>query len=182
MWGMPPSVRRIVAENAAALADEGIAVASSAITAPVTTTDVIKRSRRRVRSSAAAQLLIGSPSQSNGPVTDERAAGYPRARSLSNAPPGRRPSALLQIALDGVCVARPCFVGILPGLLARTPLAQQVPAAVELDLDGAQPLLILLQPRLVCAVRLLATAKLVLLGYEALDPGRDALVAHRRKR
>src|SRR6266513_144153 len=64
MWGMPPSVRRIVAENAAALADEGIAVASSAITALGTTTDVIKRSRRR--SSAAAQLLIGSPSQSNG--------------------------------------------------------------------------------------------------------------------
>src|SRR5436309_9114812 len=125
---------------------------------------------------------LAPPLRATGPVTDERAARYPGARSLSSSPPpaGARP--LLQIALDCVCVARARFVGILPGLLARTPLAQQVPAAVELDLDGAQPLLILLQPRLVCAVRLLATAKLVLLGYEALDPGRDALVAHRPKR
>src|SRR2546429_3214536 len=113
---------------------------------------------------------LAPPLRATGPVTDERAAQYPRARSLSSLPPGRRPSALLQIALDGVCVARARFVGILPDLLARTPLAQQVPAAVELDLDGTQPPLVLLQPRLVCAVRLLATAKLMLLGYEALDP------------
>src|SRR5947208_14266147 len=65
MWGMPPSVRRIVAENAAAPADEGMDATSSAITALVATTDAIRRSRRRVRSSAATQLLIGSPSQSN---------------------------------------------------------------------------------------------------------------------
>src|SRR5204862_6157576 len=89
-----PSVRRIVAENAAALADEGIAVVSSAITALVTTTDVIKRCRRRVRSSAAAQLLIGSPSQSNGSGNGRTRGTIPRrAVFVQLGSPGRRPAA-----------------------------------------------------------------------------------------
>src|SRR5207237_6403438 len=94
MWGMPPSVRRIVAENAAALADEGIAVASSAIIALVATADAIKRSRRHVRSSAAAQLLIGSPSQSNGSGNGRTRGTIPaRAIFVQLASPGRRPAA-----------------------------------------------------------------------------------------
>src|SRR5947208_183549 len=144
MWGMPPSVRRIVAENAAALADEGIAVASSATTALVTTTDAIKRSRRRVRSSAAPQLLIGSPSQSNGSGNGRTRGTIPRRTMFVQlAGPRQAPCALLQVALDRVCVAGARFVGILPELLARTTLAQQVPAAVELDLNRTQPPLIL---------------------------------------
>jgi hypothetical protein len=51
----------------------------------------------------------------------------------------------------------------------RSPLAQQVPAAVELDLDPAQLLLVGLEGYEVRAVGLLARARLVLLGGQRLD-------------
>src|SRR2546429_336870 len=84
MWGMLSSVRRIVAENAVALAGAGTAPASGAITALATTTGAINRARGRVRSNAAAQLLTASPSPGDGPMTDERAAQYPGTGGLSN--------------------------------------------------------------------------------------------------
>jgi hypothetical protein len=58
---------------------------------------------------------------------------------------------------------------IAPGLAERSTLAEQVPAAVEFDLDSPQPLLISLELFGVRAVRLFAAAKLVLLTYQALD-------------
>jgi hypothetical protein len=42
---------------------------------------------------------------------------------------------LLLVALDGGRVAYLRVVGVAPGVAERPPLAQQVPAAVELDLD-----------------------------------------------
>src|SRR6266516_516779 len=84
MCGMPPSVRRIVAENAVALAGAGTAPASSAITALATTTGAINRARGRVRSNAAAPLLTASPSPGDGSLTDERAAQYPGTGGLSS--------------------------------------------------------------------------------------------------
>jgi 2-hydroxychromene-2-carboxylate isomerase len=85
---------------------------------------------------------------------------------------------LLQVALDRVGVAHLGVVGVRAGAAPRPALAQQVPAAVELDLDGAQPPAVGLQRVFALAVGLLAPAELVLLGHQALDPGRDALVAH----
>src|SRR2546430_6141370 len=84
MCGMPPSVRRIVAENPVALAGAGAAPASSAITALATTTGAINRAGRRVRSNAAALLLTASPSPGDGSLTDERAAQYPGTGGLSS--------------------------------------------------------------------------------------------------
>src|SRR6185437_3942600 len=57
-------------------------------------------------------------------------------------------------------------------------LAEQIPAAVELDLDRPQTILVGLETIGVVAVRLLAMAELVLLGDEVLDPVGDALVGH----
>src|SRR5438874_8028581 len=84
MCGMPPSVRRIVAENPVALAGAGAAPASSAITALATTTGAINCAGRRVRSNAAALLLTASPSPGDGSLTDERAAQYPGTGGLSS--------------------------------------------------------------------------------------------------
>jgi len=60
----------------------------------------------------------------------------------------------------------------------RAPLPEQVPATIELDLDVAQTLLVGLECVVVGCVRLLAVAKLVLLGNEVFDSRRDAFVAH----
>ena len=71
--------------------------------------------------------------------------------------------------LEGVGVARAGALGILAGAAARAPLAQQVPVAVELDLD-------LLQPRVPGGVEPpflpAAIEELVLLLDEGLDPAR----------
>src|SRR5947209_6165594 len=68
---MPSSVRRIVAENAAALAGAGTAPASSAITALATTSGATTRARRCAQPNAGPLLLIASPSQRDGPLTDD---------------------------------------------------------------------------------------------------------------
>ena len=60
----------------------------------------------------------------------------------------------------------------------RAPLAEQVPAAVEFDLDLPQPFLIGFERVRVEAVGFLAVAQLVLLGDEPLDPVCDGLVGH----
>ncbi len=85
---------------------------------------------------------------------------------------------LLPIPLDGVGVTHLGLVRVLPELLTRASLPQQIPAAIQLYLHGAQPLAIRLQPRLVGAVGLLTMPDLMLLGDEALDLGRDALIVH----
>ena len=87
-------------------------------------------------------------------------------------------SELLQVALYGVGIADLRLVGILPDLRPRSSLPKEIPAAIKLDLHRPQPLLVCLQQLFVFAVALFAVAKLVLLVDEALDPRRDALVAH----
>ena len=71
--------------------------------------------------------------------------------------------------LEGVGIARAGALGVLAGAAARAPLAQQIPVAVELDLD-------LLQPRVAGGIEPLllppAIEKLVLLLDERLDPAR----------
>ena len=56
----------------------------------------------------------------------------------------RAGSVLLPVALDRVCVADARLVRILPELLARPSLPEQVPAAVELDLERPETPLIFL--------------------------------------
>ena len=64
------------------------------------------------------------------------------------------------------------------GVPERAALAQEVPAAVELDLHRPQALLVLLEGGGVRAVDLLAVAQLVLLAHQAFDAGSNALVTH----
>ena len=61
--------------------------------------------------------------------------------------------------------------GSAPGVAQGAPLAQQVPAAVELDLDRAQALAVALERVVVGRVGLLLVAQLVLLGDEAARSG-----------
>src|ERR1700733_1487785 len=95
------------------------------------------------------------------------------ADSLRRGAPG-----LLPVALDGVRVANVRVVGVGAGLAEGAALAQQIPAAVELDLDLAQTFLIGLELVFVVAVGLFAVAELVLLGDQLLDPVGNRLVAH----
>src|SRR5271165_4342767 len=85
---------------------------------------------------------------------------------------------LLPVALDRIGVADANRVGVTPGVAGRAPLAEQVPAPIEFDLDVAQTPLIGLERVVVHAVRLLAGPKLVLLGDETLDPRGDVFVTH----
>jgi len=86
-------------------------------------------------------------------------------------------SSLLEVALDHGGVARRGFVGILTELPPGPPLAQQVPALVEPDLQIGQPAGIL--------VRQGATSRgvlpqLVLLLDEAVDALEDLGIVHGR--
>ena len=85
---------------------------------------------------------------------------------------------LLPVAFDRVRVANLRLVGVLPELRARPALAEQVPAAVQLDLHIAQPLAIFIELLALGAVGLLAATKLMLLRHEVLDARGDTLVAH----
>jgi hypothetical protein len=89
-----------------------------------------------------------------------------------------RCAGLLPVALDRVRAADVRLVGIRARVAQRPALAQQIPAAVELDLHLVQALAVCLQAVGVSAVLLLPVTQLVLLGHEPLDPRRDALVAH----
>src|SRR4029453_18961024 len=84
---------------------------------------------------------------------------------------------LLQVPLDGLGLARLRVVGIAAGVPQGAALAQQVPAAVQLDLDRAQALPVIVERGGVGAVGLLARTQLVLLGNELLDGGGGALAA-----
>jgi hypothetical protein len=86
---------------------------------------------------------------------------------------------LLEIPMHRIGVASLRFVRVLPELLSRPTLPKQVPAAIELDFDGPQPLLIGIELRVVLAVARFASLKLVLFCDEAFYPRRDALIAHR---
>ena len=68
------------------------------------------------------------------------------------------------------------LLGIAAGVAPRTPLAQQIPAHVQFDLDRPQAVRVGLE----CAGVLggLASAQLVLLGDQPLDPSRSCLIAH----
>jgi HAD superfamily hydrolase (TIGR01509 family) len=65
-----------------------------------------------------------------------------------------------------------------PGVAQCRPLAEQIPAAVEFDLDRAEAFLVGLERLDVMAVGVLAVAQTVLLGYKLLDAVGDGLVAH----
>src|SRR3954470_3100378 len=91
---------------------------------------------------------------------------------------GASPTALLEIALDGLGVAHVRRARILADLAQRPALAQQVPAAIQLDLDSLQPAAILLECLIGMLISLLLLAELLLFGDEPFDPVRDALVAH----
>jgi hypothetical protein len=90
----------------------------------------------------------------------------------------RRGAALLPVALDCVGAANVGRVGICAGVAQRPALAQQIPAAIQLDLNLIEPLAVRLQALCVGAVLLLASSQLVLLAHQLLDARRDALVAH----
>jgi len=72
------------------------------------------------------------------------------------------------------------MVGVGARISKRSTLAEEVPAAVELDLDGAQPVAVFVELLRLLTVCFFAAPKLVLLGDEALDSRRDALITHRR--
>ena len=78
-------------------------------------------------------------------------------------------------APDAPVVPKKTFA--LTGVPQGAALAQRVPAAVQLDLDRAQALPVLVERGGVGAVGLLARTRLVLLGNELLDAGGGALVA-----
>src|SRR5919197_4811433 len=110
-----------------------------------------------------------------------RTPGAPESSSASDhagAAAGTRTTELLQVALHRFLVARPSLVGICSGIPERPALPQQIPAAVELDFDGAKLLPVCIEGIRVGTVRLLAATQLVLLGDEPFDPRRDALVTH----
>src|SRR5215831_942032 len=86
--------------------------------------------------------------------------------------------ALREVALDRVRVSHLRVFGIGPGVAQRAPLAKQIPAPVEFDLHGAQPLLVFTELVHIAAVCLFAAAKVVFLGDEVFDSRRDAFVAH----
>src|SRR3954471_939578 len=91
---------------------------------------------------------------------------------------GRSPTELLEIPFDGLGVADVRRAGVLADLAQRTALAQQVPAAIKLDLDSLQSTPILTKGLIRVLMGLLLLSQLLLFGDEPLDAVRDALVAH----
>jgi hypothetical protein len=88
----------------------------------------------------------------------------------------RQTGELLPVSLDRIGVANVSLVWVRARVALRATLSEQIPAAVELDLHIAKSLLIGFEGFVV--VGLLAGAKLVLFGDEALDPVGDGFVAH----
>jgi hypothetical protein len=84
--------------------------------------------------------------------------------------------ALLPVLLDGVRVADVCFVRILTGLAPGAPLAEQVPAPVELDRHLVQAPAVVGQGVDARGVVLLARDQLMLLLDQRLDPVQHRLV------
>src|SRR5262249_11379739 len=83
---------------------------------------------------------------------------------------------LLPVALDGARVSHLGRVWVAARVAQRAALTQQVPAAVELDLDCAEALVVGFER--VVVVHLLAVAELVLLGHQLFDVCGDAFVTH----
>jgi hypothetical protein len=87
---------------------------------------------------------------------------------------------LLLISLHGVGVTCGRLVGIRACVPEGPALAQQVPTAVELNLNFAQTLPVALERIDVRAVRLLEAMKVLLLRHQTLDASSNALVTHAR--
>src|ERR1017187_2994719 len=85
-------------------------------------------------------------------------------------------SLLLQVALNRVGIARLGLVWAHACVAKCTPPAQQIPADIEFDLNGAKARRIGLQ--CLACVALLAAAQLMLLRHQAVDPRSNGLVAH----
>jgi hypothetical protein len=84
----------------------------------------------------------------------------------------------LEVFLDCPLVANGRFARVCSSSAERPALAEQIPAAVELDLDLLQPLSVGLERGGICAVALLTGSQRVLFAYQALDTRGDAIVAH----
>ena len=91
---------------------------------------------------------------------------------------GRFHGPLLQVSLDGPGVTDLGVVGVGAGHTQGTTLTEEIPAAVELDLHGAESLAVGLERFVGVRIGLLASAELLLFCHEALDPCCDALIAH----
>ena len=86
--------------------------------------------------------------------------------------------ALLLVVLDGVRVAHRGAVRVRAGGAQRAPLAEQVPAAVELHRDLSSCVLSAASAASSLLSRSSRRAERVLLRHEPLDAGADALVGH----
>ncbi len=112
-----------------------------------------------------------------------RAARAAGATVRADAAPGVRRGlsgarALLAVVLDRARVADLRAVRVDPGVAARAALAEEVPAAVELDRDLLEPAAVAGERVLVGGVVLLAAQEAVLLVDEGLDAVQDGLVGH----
>src|SRR3954466_2625728 len=94
-----------------------------------------------------------------------------RLRSKSRTPTptwsmtrGRSPTELLEVALDGLGVAHVRRARVLAHLAQGAALAQQVPAAIQLDLDSLQPTPILTKGLIRVLMGLLLLSQLLLFG------------------
>src|SRR6266542_2858489 len=122
---------------------------------------------------ARVVLTCGQP-QPTAADSPRRAHPLPAPRSAGSPAAGRARGRLLLVALHGGGVADLGRVGVLAGVTAGATLPEQVPALVELHLDGAQPLgLGHRQP--LAHVRLL---EVVLLVHQPADAGHDLFVVH----
>jgi hypothetical protein len=82
------------------------------------------------------------------------------------------------VLLDHVGVAHRGVVGVTAGAAKRASLTQQVPAAAELHAHVLRTIVVLAEALEIGAIALLPSLKLMLLGDQSLDPGRQALVTH----
>src|SRR5436190_4603669 len=131
-------------------------------------------STARTRPRLLSRARCSSSSRGKAPWRSTASATpAPMAWSL----PGTGP-ALLLVMLHCAGRARLGVVRVEAELLPAAALPQKVPAAVELDLHGTQPVPIAFEGLGVRAVRLLAATEVLLFPHESLDSGCDALVAH----
>jgi hypothetical protein len=81
---------------------------------------------------------------------------------------------LLLIVLHGASVADPCIVGVQAGMAKAAPLAKEIPALIQVDLDRVQPFLLCrVEP-----VALRSSAQVALLFCQTFDLAEHAAIVH----
>jgi hypothetical protein len=81
----------------------------------------------------------------------------------------------LQVPLNRLRIARHCLAGVLAELAAGAPLAEQVPALIELDLHRLETLALVLRQRLLAV----SVEQVLLFVDELVDPTEHVPVVHR---